>query len=179
MKISDKKNRMKNWGRKSLLYVVICYLLASWGVNGVINPMHYYRQFVMEEKAIDYISENKNIILEWNEDREEYRYISFEVLDAKNLYNDIWVDIYSDDELLRRESIELHKGLNSLAIEDESVYVSVSSDEITKNQLIIKEFVLSMYRKVDTWNMVEIFISMIFLLTIWECIQLIKNRYAK
>lgn len=179
MRILSGKNRLKNFLKKSLLYIVICYLLASWGVNGVVNPMHYYRNFTMQEKSIDLLIDNQGIVVEWQENQDKFGYISFEVMDAKNFYNDTLVNVYSGDELLKSEVVELHKGLNSLEIQEKSTYVSISSDVVVKNQLILNDFVLSEYRKIDTWKMVEIFFSMIFLLIIWECIQFVKNRYAK
>lgn len=179
MKILNGKNKLKKFIKKGLLYVIICYLLASWGVNGVINPIHYYRNLVMQEKLIELPLNDKGLQLEWKGDAENFNYVSFEVTDAKNFYNDILVNVYSDDELLQSVTVKLYKGLNSLEIQENSTSISISSEVIEKNQLEISNFVLSEYRKVDTGKMIETFFSMLFLLIIWECIQYIKNRYAK
>lgn len=179
MKMLNIKNKWQNMVKKCIFYVVFSYLVASWGVNGVINPVHYYRNFAVQEQQLEASLDDTGLLVKWNQVDGGFKYLSFEVMDAKNFYNDILVNLYSGDELLECVSVEVYKGLNSLEIQENTTSISITSDVIQKNQLIMSGFTISEYKKVDTWKMTEVVFSMLFLIVIWECIQYIKKRYAK
>ena len=177
MRILKEKSKLKAILKRSVIFIIICYLLASWGVNGVINPIHYYRNIIMHEEEIIPVREGNNIILDCSESREPFEYLSFRVTDSYNIFFDIKVNTSAKDAA--EMVVGVHQGLNTIKIPDDTGVVMISADTMDENGVLWDAFVLSDHRKVDSAKMMEILVSMLLLLALWEGVQYIKNRYTK
>ena len=163
--------------KKCIFYVVFSYLVASWGVNGVINPVHYYNAATMDEKEIVPSDEKEFWVLDTGKSKEQVRYLSFEILDAKNRYFDIKVG-ESDEELIK-QNVEVHVGFNTIRISENRSSVYIGKNEIIANNAIINSYVLSEFPKMDLAKTIEIMFSIMFLLSFWEEIRYIRDKYTK
>lgn len=178
MKMLKRNVNMKAIMKRGILYLFFCYLIASWGVNGVINPVHYYKNEVMQSIEITAIWQDDVLMIDLTEYQEKFEYLSFIVLASEGFVWDITLDCSGEVERIITEAV--HQGLNSLQLPvEECSYIKIPIDVLEKNGAVLQNFVLSEYRKVDTLKMIEICLSLLLLLVFWECVQWIKDRYAK
>lgn len=177
MRILIRKNKLKYILKHGIFYVIVCYLLASWGVNGVINPMHYFREAVMYKEEIFPTEDEKYLMIDLADKYESREYLSFLVSESDNIFFDI-VLIASVEEP-QKVIVEVHQGINTLKIPEGAGSIRVLRDTITQNGAVLNSYMLSEYRNVDSMKMMEIMISMLLLFGFWEAVQYIRKRYTK
>lgn len=175
MKILKRKNRRKAV-RKWSGYFVAAYVIASWGVNGIVNPIHYLRQTVMQEQTVRFVEETHGWALEKPQNGEGMNYLSFQVKDAKTYAAKVQLLVYAKTGEARTIYVKLWRGLNSIDLQLWEKVV-VPQTQVASTGIVLEDVVLSEYRQVDTGRMVSVMASFLLLLAFWEGVWWMKGRY--
>lgn len=169
---------------KWLEYFAAAYLLASWGVNGVIHPLHYFRNAAMHAEEVRVSESEEGIVMELPQDTDamEDGFLSFRIAEAKNYSFSLKLLGYSKTGQTEETEVKAWKGWNSVSLkklwEGDALQKIVVPESIAEG-IILESAVLSKYRRVDTGRMGYVCLSFLFLAVLWEGVWWIRKRYAK
>lgn len=172
--MSKKRNKL-------IVYILIGYLIATGGVNHIINPVVYFQNIFSQEKySVDIITEEQGLILQLPKSTWEYPYLSFEVVSTDKYTLNVGVEYYSETQEKEKSEYRIEKGINKLKLENkEYTTVIFEKKALENNNVVIRDVVQTGFPKVNLWKTVEIFFSFLLLAIFWEGTRYIKKRYAK
>lgn len=172
--MSKKRNRV-------IVYVLIGYLIATGGVNRIINPVVYFQNIFSQEKyAIDMITEEQEIILQLPKSTQEYPYISFGIVSADEYALNVDVRYCSETQGEEKSECRIEKGNNKIKLKNnDCTAVIFEKKALENNHVVIGDAVQAGFPEVDLWKSVEIYISFWILVAFWEGTRYINKRYAK
>lgn len=177
MKISSVKNKkILNW----VLTVLVCLLLASWGVNGTINPMSYVKK--ADKTSLQVEEKEEYTVITLAENVTAKGYLNVEVDEITPFMADIDVLYNYESKSQIKGKLSLGEGRNEIKISKlgESVEnIAISHKKMTEEGIILGEIYYTEYRQTNIWTMLKIFASFVSLTVFWSMMQWIKNRYAK
>lgn len=178
MKIS-KRSVKKKGAAKWMLYAVSIYLLASWGVNQVINPLIYVKSAIMYKKPLNISDRDGDILIAF----EEENFLSFCIVESDKYSFDLRITGYSEDEAAQERIIHVFKGWNTLDLrklkKDQWKKIAVPEQTVEQNGLLLEHAELSEYPNVDLFRMLSVYLSFFALVIFWEGIRWIKRKYAQ
>lgn len=184
----NKKQVVATW----LKYVAIAYLAASWGVNGVVNPLHYFKNATMQQTALECIQKAEGIVLarpqtagmeEGGEAKSGF--LSFQVVSTKNNPCNLRLEVQSTVGTAKEVKLKAWKGWNSVPLdqlcEGDNIWESffVQNSTIESEELRLGQVSITSCRKVDIGKTVYLFGSFLFLAALWEGVWWIRKRYAE
>lgn len=186
LKRKNKRTAVRKWSG----YFLAAYFIASWGVNGIINPIHYLRQTVMAEYPASFIEEAEGLVLKQPQGEAEMEFLSFQVKEANNYTSDLQLLGYTRTGKETIIHVKLWQGLNSIELRKylsdtesdqdgmwEKIVVPRTSTE--SSGIVLDDVVLSEYRKTDTGRMLSTLASFLLMLAFWEGVWWMKGRYAQ
>ncbi len=178
----DAKRNLTKW----LGYLIAAYLVASWGVNGVVNPVHYLRNAGMKEEALKVTESTEGFVIGLTEDygKKEAAFLSFKIMKAKDQSFQLSLFVHMEQGKVLQKSYQVWKGWNSIEIgmfqnEDLWKEIVVPKEAVSLEELNLEDVSLTEYQKHDVKRMVYIFISFLFLAAFWESVRWIKERYTE
>lgn len=185
MKMLRKKGKNEA-ARKWLKHLIIAYLLASWGVNGVVHPLHYYRNARMRQEPVKISEGADGLAIELPLDMagERMEYLSFWA-EAKDYQFELPLFVYTDKEAAGETKVKVHKGWNTVELSQLSTREAllkkavILQAAVEAGEIVLSDVVLSEYPKVDTGRMLSVWASFLLLLAFWEAVWWIKARYAE
>ncbi len=195
MKIS-KRSVKKKGAAKWMLYAVSIYLLASWGVNQVINPLIYVKSAIMYKKPLNISDRDGDILIAFEEEDSqedgqensqnsqiEENFLSFCIVESDKYSFDLRITGYSEDEAAQERIIHVFKGWNTLDLrklkKDQWKKIAVPKQTVEQNGLLLEHAELSEYPNVDLFRMLSVYLSFFALVIFWEGIRWIKRKYAQ
>lgn len=171
---------------RGLGYLVAAYLLASWGVNGVVNPVHYIRCARMQIQMLEVSERGDGIVLRLPEGYGEkgLGVLSFRVTESEDYSFNLRLLGYPSDGDAQEADIKVWKGWNTVELDrlqsgKSWKEILVPKDVSEAEGLVLEDAGLSKWRKVDVGRAVYIFAAFLFLAVFWECVWWIKERYAE
>lgn len=175
LKIKIGKRRMFKWA----VYLLAAYLLASWGVNGVVNPMHYFNR--AQRNMLHVEKKEDGLVIELPADSKSgSSYLSFWVTQAKEYSSRLKLSGYPAQGGMQEMEIPLWKGWNVAELGAyEWDHILIRKDEMEQKELVIEEVGWSARRIPDTERMLSVFVSFVLMAAFWECVCWVKDRYAK
>lgn len=180
MKIFKKRNKkgLLKWA----CYVITAYLLASWGVNETVNPMHYMKNMQMKKITLEAKETSNGYALHFPENVQnlwQYGFLSFSVVQSEDYFWKSKLCGYTENGKTESEEQTLSRGWNCIDLSKKSwtaVEIPKKSQETVKLQL--KDVWLTKYRTVDTAKMIYITMSLLALAVFWESVWWVKQKYA-
>lgn len=165
---------------KWLIYIIVSYLLASWGVNGVVNPVHYVRAASMQVTELEAEETADGVSIALPETGLEGGVLVFEITASKDYKFKLKVVGVPEAGEHETMTIEACRGTNSVNLIDNSwVSVLIPVDSVKQQEIDIDDVRLSEYRSVSLGRMLYIFAVFLLMLTFWEAVQWVKKRYAE
>lgn len=176
MKISELKNsKIARW----ISCVIVCYLMASWGVNGTVNPMNYWKQgktgIISTENLDEYL------VIDLGEQIRKGEYINLDVSEMNSFMIPIDVLTGSADKGNQKKTMNLSRGMNSWSIDELDAaegWIKISLKTLEKEQVQIDQAYWSEYKQIDGLAMVKVFLSFICLAVFYSFVSWIKRRYS-
>ncbi len=176
---------------KRVLYLVFIYIAASWGVNGVVNPVHYIRSSFMQTEKIPLSEREDGYVIQLSSDEgKSPGFLSFRI-EAKEYALQLRLCACTENGKIQEVQTPVMKGWNCLDIAKLSgaekkgrsaadiwEEVVIPKDTIEQFEIVLKEVQLSEYRKADIATMISVFLSFVIMLAFWECVWWVKARYA-
>lgn len=183
MKISGKRIELAVI-KKISVYILVCYLLASWSVNGVLHPMHYIRSVAQQAERLSISEEGGDIVIGLPEKAVRQQYLSFQVAESEDYFFSLELTESRSDDTRPNEAgskwVEVNKGWNTIDISDCPWEQFVVPCEMAQQEgLVLKDAVLSEHRMVDFMQAAYVFAAFLVLVSFWECVGWIKKRYAQ
>ena len=177
MKISKiKNNQFVKW----CVVFLVCYLLASVGVNGVINPYYYVNSGDKEELEIIKGEEYQMIDLTLAGFGEGYLNIKIDDMNTFQQTVNVIANFGTEDPI--NEKLELFEGINSYKLSDLADNVgnlAISQRELTEIEVVLDSVFWSAQKQVDILKTVEIMASFLSIAVFYMSMMWIKNKYAK
>ena len=159
--------------------ILVCYLLASIGVNGVFNPYYYINPG--EKVELETLDKDGYIVINTDSVNEENGYLNI-VVDDMNAFQTVVNTVYNyESENTTGDVLYLGKGINSGEFSDMQKIsnIAILQKELSDAELVIDSVYWSRQKQVNTWKMLEITISFIALVAFYRFMTWIKNKYAK
>lgn len=176
MKISElKNNKMVRW----ICCAAICYLLASWGVNGTVNPVNYWNQGEKDLLSTEWADEYLRIDVK--EQLQKGGYINLNISEMNSFMISINVVTGSSELENQKQTLRLSKGMNSWTISElnaEEGWIKIPLKTLEKEQVQINQIYWSECKQVDGTAMLKVFSSFICLLVFYSFVSWIKGRYS-
>lgn len=176
MKISElKNNKVVRW----ICCVIVCYLLASWGVNGTVNPLNYWEQGV--SGIISTESSEEYLMINLGDHPQEGHYINLDVAEMNSFVISIEIVTGDSDNGKHKKTMNLNKGMNSWAIDKlnlEEGWIKIPMKALEKEQVQIEQIYWSENKQVDALAMIKVFFSFICLSVFRSFVSWIKERYS-
>lgn len=173
-----KSNRWVRWG----IIAAVCYLLASAGVNGVIDPRWYIESDAGTEAKIR--REEGWMIIDVPESFSREGYLNLKVKDMDYFRTDLNV-LYNcgiEDPDSAEGSINICRGINSFPVPDRKEGVrnlAFSEQELYRLGIVLESARWSADRQVDRAKMLEIAASFLCMAAFYRFCTWIRRRYAK
>lgn len=172
---------------KCLGYLIGAYLLASWGVNGVVNPVHYFRNMDMkiQELELSECAEGMEILLPQDSRWDGSGFLSFLAAESEDHSFRLRLVGYDAQGAGREINMKAWKGWNSLDLAEAAgpgnqwVKIIVPGDALASEGLVFGGAGISEYRKVSTGRTAYIWAAFLFMAAFWECVWWIKERYGE
>lgn len=174
MKISEK---LKNKYFKGAIIIVVCYILASKGVNNVVNPKCYFMDY--SSHSIGFYEENNRLYIDVSQltDSDYFLNIYIEKLQkfGSTIYlysgtNDkerVYTLLCNGNNPIRKSDLPLNKG---------SIYIRM--DDINNEGMEISQITGSENPYVHVFPMLKVFISFLMLSIFWQFMNYLKGKYA-
>lgn len=157
-----------------LFYFILSYLIATWGVNQVINPLAYARQLSAQVIAVPFDS-RENYLRITNNDITNYPYLLLDISDSNQYFQRLSIQTTDSDTL----SAVFCKGMNCLDMRAYEDTLSIPQSELAKYGIVINTILVSDRPYVDVHKTIILFISFILFSLFWEMVQSIKKRYTR
>lgn len=183
LKAKNKNEAVWKW----MCYVAGAYLLASWGVNGVLNPMYYVKSAWMCRQTLEISECEDGILLEpvrnLQSDKLEYEdkmnFLSFRITQAESFSFDLQLLVYLQEETMEM-SVRVWKGWNTVSLNNKAGEKIVAVQAVPKSGAVVfADAKLSEHMWVDTGKMVCVWAFFLMLMVFWEGIWWMKERYAE
>jgi len=175
MKMLRRKSDLRCYIKKGLIYIMICYLIASWGVHGVINPLHYIRKSNYEE--VEIVDDGDYLWLDLSLTDFVEGYLSFDAYSAKRFFYEIEIEVTDENDKVEVLKCECQNGLNSLEISDgKEKKLRINKIDLDKNEVVLDKLDIGKNRRVDAVSMIYVMLSIFTLMFLWECVQYIKKK---
>lgn len=163
---------------KWILIVVICYLLASVGVNQVVNPFYYFHEEQTVELPLQTDEDAVNVDVSAYEE-------GFLTIKAENM-NTFSVSVkaritYKNGET-EEKIIDIGNVINCYKIQklgEGIIQITIPQTPIEDAESRICSVEWSQKRQVNTLQMILVFISLFGLVTFYNFMQFIKKKYTK
>lgn len=180
----------KNASAKLAGYFAAAYLLASWGVNGVVNPMHYVRNVTMKQMELQEtgqtieqtIGQKKgqedSLVLTLPPKTETYDFLSFQIVQSKEYSFHMVIAGETPNGSVEEMDIKVWRGWNTVDISKKQwnkIYIRQGTGS---EKLEFESFLLTQYRKADIGKMLSVMASLAVLSAFWESVWWIKKKYA-
>lgn len=167
----------KNKYIKCCFIIIVCYLLASIGVNGIINPSYYFKK--SEEYVLNYYEDNNCLYIDITRLETADQYLNINISELQRFGSVVY--LYTDVDSKERIYTLLCKGSNSIKksqfpLNTNMVYIKIS--DLAKDGVKICQITASSERQVDCFSMLKVFFSFILLATIWCFIGNLKKKYT-
>ena len=173
-----KEKTSHKWLLKWLMYFTAAYLLASWGVNGVVCPLHYMRSLCMEEIKLNAKENMGNLEITLPSAAERYGFLSFQLVKAPAYSCTLHLAGKRMDGDVEEMDIQVWKGWNFLDISAKQWSRVLIKQMPGTESIQMEEIILSQYPKMDTKRMISIHLSYMLLAAFWECVWWVKRHYA-
>lgn len=166
---------------KIVIYLIVGYLIATWGVNHILNPVVYFQNiFAREAYSANVVTDEGGVTIELPKSAEQYPYLSFTMSDS----DDYTVNVQKREDVGEnkgeKEEYTLDRGLNCMKIDSQGCTdIRISGEGYSKKHVVIEQICQTPYPKVNLWKTLDILISYVVLVVFWESTQYIKRRYAK
>lgn len=170
-----------------MCYLAGAYLLASWGVNGVLNPMYYVKSAMMRRQTLEISECEDGILLEpvrkVQSDKLEYEdkmnFLSFRIAQAESFSFDLRLLVYLKEETMEM-SVRVWKGWNTVSLNNKAGEKIVAVQAAPKSgDVVFADAKLSEHMWVDTEKMVCVWVFFLMLMVFWEGVWWMKERYAE
>ena len=178
MKILNKKNKKKSF--KIIIYAVLVYLIATWGVNQVVNPVVYVQNIISQDKYAPVVEKREDtIVIQPTESLDKYPYISFKT-NCKELYKlSVQLVCVKDSGETESRKIHLENGVNVIKAEQSDVVeIQLVGDAIKEYQPEITGVMQAPFPKVNWLKTLEVGIAFVVIIAFWEGLQYIKTKYT-
>lgn len=162
-------------------YLIILYVLASWGVNGVINPVHYLRNAQMKICGVEPLAREDGLAIDLSSGGDNgLKYLSFYIAQADEYSFTLRLSgSVGGGEVQEKEAV-VWKGWNSLDLREYPWKEAVVPDDLVQQAGILFENVqLTGYQKVDTERMLSVFGAFCVMAVFCECMRWVKEHYAR
>lgn len=177
MKTLAKRNRaIFRW----IMIAVICYLLASAGVNRVINPYYYFHTGHGSELPVSSDDEYVMIDLSAHADAEGFLTIAVEEMNTFSISVKARL-IYETGET-EEKTIDIGEVINCYKLQswgEGIVQIAIPKNALKDAELQIGSAEWSQKRQVNTVQMLQVFISFLCLVIFYSFVQEIRKKYAK
>lgn len=174
LKEKTSRKRLLKW----IMYVTATYLLASWGVNSVICPLHYMRSICMKKMQLEVKEQKGNLVIALPSAAQEYGCLSFQIVKAPAYSCTLHLTGKRMDGDAEEMDRKVWKGWNFLDISAKQ-WSSVEIMQMPGTESIqMEEIIWSPYPKMDTQKMISVQLSYMLLAVFWECVRWVKRRYA-
>lgn len=185
MKIFSLKNRKQ--AAKCFCYVAAAYFMASFGVNGVINPMYYLRNVSEQTQELKFWEDEGRLAIELPQERvlKGQAFLSYQIEELEDFISVLPVYVCTEEGNDLKINMKSKKGwnwynLSSILQDGKRIKALVLPRESVEIQgLQLKSVELSPYPKVDTARMLSLWMSFLMLVAFWECVWWMKERYAE
>lgn len=177
MKTLAKKNKaIIRW----IVIVAVCYLLASAGVNQVINPYYYFHREQAVELSVSFDEAYMYIDLFNYSDKGGFLTISVE--DMNTFSVGVKARIVYENEETEEKTINIGNVINCYNLQrygDGVKQIVIPQESLKEADMQIGAVVWSQHRQVNTLQMVLVFFSFLCLVVFYSFMQWIKKKYAK
>jgi len=174
LKVKIRRKTLVKWAG----YFLTAYLLASWGVNGVANPVHYARNARMGRMGLETEEQGENLVLKLPSGAGRYGFLSFQVVQSPEYSFQLHIAGEIPQGGMEGMDIKVWKGWNTLDISEkhwDKICIQLGTG---REKLILGEIMLTQYRKADIGRMVYVMASFVILSAFWEGVWWIKRKYA-
>lgn len=178
MKILNKKNKKKSF--KIIIYAVLVYLIATWGVNQVVNPVVYVQNIISQDKYAPVVEKREDtIVIQPTESVEEFPCISFKInCDASYKFPVQLVCVKESGET-ESKTLSLENGVNTIKVEQPDVVeIQLAGNAIKEYAPEIKGVMQAPFAKVNWLKTLEVGIAFAAIFAFWEGLQYIKTKYT-
>lgn len=174
MKISGK---LKNKYFKGAIIIVVCYLLASMGVNKVANPKYYFTEY--SGHPIGSYEENDRLYIDVSKLSDTDQFLNIYIEELQKFGSMTY--LYSGTNDKERVYVLLCKGNNSirksdLPLNEGSIYIRI--DDMNNEGIEISQITGSESPYVHTFPMLKVFICFMLLSIFWQFMNYLKGKYA-
>ena len=169
-------SKLKN---RFVLYIVIGYFIASWGVNGSINPLVYYQNIIKKEQIPVKISYGVNeITFDLQASSGKYPYLSFELDTLETFSLDVAIKEYPSEQTIVERDIVLYRGMNCIKLSSGNIlHISISNTDLDKYELLLKNVMQTNFKKLNVFKPIEIWLFFIFMCVCYEGLNYLRKRY--
>lgn len=167
----------KNRYIKCSFIIIACYLLASIGVNKVINPLYYFIK--TEEHSLNYYEKDNSLYIDVTALKKSDQYLNIYISEIQPFGSVVY--LYSDVDPKEKVYTLLSLDSNSINKSDlpsNKGTIFIRLNDLNKDGINISQITGSEKRKVDSFSMLKIFISCILLVTFWSFTRNLKKKYA-
>lgn len=171
------KIQIKNRSVKHIFIIALCYIFASWGVNGVINPIHYLRSSSGDIHLVQMEKQEECVYIDLSQSSQD-EYVLFEFDSLNTVMNSIEITLLRNDGTTQSDTLKVFQGIVSYKINPDLLGIKISHKEFQKCDLVLNQVRTGKYKAMDYFNMIKMFITFLCLTIFWNLSQVIKKKYA-
>ncbi len=174
---------MKILKRKSLkivIYAILVYLIATWGVNREVNPWVYIQNIIGQDKYSPVVETTEDaIVILPTESLQEYPYISLK-MDCEEIYKvSVQMITVTEGGESQSEEISLENGVNVIKIHNPEIReIRLTGNGIKTYEPEIANVIQTPYVKVNLLKTLEVCLTFMAIFAFWEGLQYIKTKYT-
>ena len=172
--LAKRNNSIVKW----ILIVVICYLLASVGVNQVVNPFYYFH----EEQTVELPLQTDEDAVSIDVSAYEEGFLTIKVEDMNTFSVSVKARITYKNGETGEKTIDIGNVINCYKIQELGVgiiQIIIPQTAIEDAEIQISDIEWSQKRQVNTLQMILVFISFFCLVAFYNFMQFIKKKYTK
>ena len=172
--LTKRNNSIVKW----ILIVVICYLLASVGVNQVVNPFYYFH----EEQTVELPLQTDEDAVSIDVSAYEEGFLTIKVEDMNTFSVSVKARITYKNGEKEEKTIEIGNVINCYKIQklgEGIIQITIPQAALKDAGIQISDIEWSPKRQVNTLQMILVFISFFCLVAFYNFMQFIKKKYTK
>lgn len=165
---------------KIILYSILVYIVATWGVNQVINPVVYVQNIIGQDKYEPVVETTEDtIIIQPTQDLKECPYVSFK-MDCETQYKiEVQLEMLTATEEGESKKFFLENGVNVIKTDDPAVKeIRLTGKGIAEYAPEITKVIQAPYARVNLLKSLEICLAIIGIIVFWEGLQYIRTKYT-
>ena len=166
----------KSLSVKHMFIIALCYIFASWGVNGVINPIHYLRNSG-DIHPVQMEEQEECVYIDLSQISQD-EYVLFEFGSLNTVVNSVEITLLRNDGTTQSDTLKVFQGIVSYKIDPDLLGIKISHKEFQKCDLVLNQVRTGKYKVLDCFSMIKIFIIFLCLTIFWNLNQVIKRKYA-